>query len=61
MKKITILMLAASAFFAVNANAQRGGMQQMMKQQLIDSLHFTPAQADSTLSVDNQYRPMFKQ
>jgi hypothetical protein len=61
MKKVQ-LILAIAIIFSLSANAQRGGGNpQMLKQHLIDSLHFTPAKADSTVSVHQQFQMQMRQ
>jgi periplasmic protein CpxP/Spy len=62
MKKVSAFMAIMLAILAFSANAQQGsaGMQQAFKQRLIDSLKFTPVQADSVVAVQQQFMPQMR-
>ena len=56
MKKVQI-MLAIAIVFAVSAHAQiAGGYEQRFKEHLINSYHFTPVQADSSVAVERDFQ-----
>jgi hypothetical protein len=63
MKKVFALMAIVLTVSSFSANAQQpgmAGMQQMFRQRMIDSLKFTPVQADSVLAVQQEFMPQMR-
>jgi hypothetical protein len=62
MKKIFALLLIAASLFSFSCSAQGGkqGMA-MMRQRLKDSLKLSDVQADSVISIRQEYQPQIRE